>query len=55
MAYPFIQWPTFADFRQRLIDEFDCEYDRIGTINGTVIGCLKRTIGREKPTLWRRV
>ena len=47
MAYPFIQWPTFGDFRQRLIDEFDCDYDTIGTINGTAIGCLRRTIDGE--------
>lgn len=44
MAYPFIQWPTFGEFRARLIDEFGCEYTEIGTVNGSAIGCLKRTI-----------
>lgn len=42
MAYPFIEWPTFGDFRQRLLDEFGCEYDEVATVNGTEVGCLAR-------------
>ena len=26
MAYPMIQWPTFPEFRDRLVNEFACKY-----------------------------
>ncbi len=47
MAYPFIEWPSFGDLRQRLLDEFGCTYDRVGTINGADTWCLARVVDGE--------
>ena len=44
MAYPFIEWPTFGAFRERLLREFECQYDTVGMINGAPVGCLRRTV-----------
>ena len=29
MPYPMIPWPTFAEFRDRLVSEFQCEYKEL--------------------------
>ena len=44
MAYPFIDWPTFGAFRQRLVEEFGCEYHEVATINSDRVNRLRRTV-----------
>lgn len=44
MAYPMVQWPTFAEFRNRLERDFGCRYVEGGevVVNGVPVGWLER-------------
>jgi hypothetical protein len=43
MAYPMMPWPTFADFRARLVAEFGCTYKELpGQLS--VNGCDPETV-----------
>ena len=45
-AYPFMQWPTFEELRQRLLDEYGCKYVPLDgtTLNEAAVYCLERTV-----------
>lgn len=53
MAYPMIQFPTFAEFKDRLTSEFGCEYKQlphslaVGDGEPQPINYFERVVGGE--------
>ena len=48
MAYPMVPWPTFSEFRERLVSEFGCRYVHVPDgqmfVNGNPVGELERKV-----------